>query len=215
MVEGLVFAFAVANGAPLIPVVVLAFALLQPLPALVLVGAHAVLRRRRDPVESPAALFCSAIADELRAGASTRAAVTAAAESAPFPGLGSADTGAPIDDVARTVATAFPEIGPEISACISRSSTTGSPAADLFDEVAELARVESELRREVRTALAPARITALILVAAPVVAVTMVLSGGDVSRYLATAPQRFAVAAGLVMILGSFLVGAWMVRSAR
>jgi Flp pilus assembly protein TadB len=214
MVEGLFVAFAVANGAPLIPVVVLAFALFQPVPALVLVGIHAVLRRRRDPVESPAAVFCSAVADELRAGASTRAAVIAAAESVRAPDIGQVAVGAPMDQVAGVVAVAFPEVGPEVSACLSRSSTTGSPAADLFDEVAQLAMVEAELHREVRTAMAPARITALILVAAPVIAVTMTLAGGDVSRFLQTAPQRFAVAAGLVMVLGSVIVGAWMIRRA-
>jgi hypothetical protein len=212
MLEVLLLATAIAWGAPLPWVAVLGLAVAQPVICLVAIAAHSIFHSGRAPAIPAAAVFCSAVADELRAGSPVRTALAAAIQSAQVSGVDEADLNGPIDVVANAIAAALPEVGPEISVCIARSARTGAPAADLFDELAAVAMVEAEVRREVRTAMAPARVTSVILVAVPVIAVSAAVSSGDVSAYLATSPQRMAVLFGGVLVLGSFVVGASMIR---
>lgn len=156
--------------------------------------------RSRPEEDSRPSLFCEGVASELRAGASLRSALATAATSmgAPMPPADSA-----INDVATRIAEEFPAIGEELRLTVVTADRTGSDTAALFDEIGALSLAQSEIRREVRTATAPGRATALVLLAAPLLFVGSRLSGGGLDAFLASPQQRYVAALGL----GLFLAG--------
>lgn len=156
--------------------------------------------RSRPEEDSRPSLFCEGVASELRAGASLRSALATAAASmgAPIPSAASA-----IADVATRIAEEFPAIGEELSLTVVTADRTGSDTAALFDEIGALSLAQSEIRREVRTATAPGRATALVLLAAPLLFLGSRLSGGGLDDFLASPQQRYVAALGL----GLFLAG--------
>jgi Flp pilus assembly protein TadB len=156
--------------------------------------------KSRPEEDSRPSLFCEGVASELRAGASLRSALTNAATSVR---TGVRFPGSSMTEVASQVAEEFPAIGDELRLTITNAGRTGADTAALFDEIGSLALAQAEIRREVRTATAPGRATALVLVAAPVFYVGSRLSSGSFDRLFASSPQRYA---GL-MGLGLFAVG--------
>lgn len=167
----------------------------------VMAGLVAVFAWRSRPEEdSRPALFCEGVASELRAGASLRSALTTAAASV---GASLSPTATAMIDVASRVAEEFPAIGDELRLTVVNANRTGSDTAALFDEIGALALAQSEIRREVRTATAPGRATALVLMAAPLLFVGSRLSGGELGAFIASPQQRYVAALGL----GLFLAG--------
>jgi hypothetical protein len=69
--------------------------------------------------------------------------------------------------VAAIVSEWFPVIGEELRLTVLTAARAGSGSAALFDEMGSLALAKSEIRREVRVATAPGRVTALVLLGAP------------------------------------------------
>lgn len=188
-------------------------AVLFPIPSIGLVGVHWWRNRPRTSTRS--VMFCEAVADELRAGGSMRMALAAAADSLEASEVADlARSGVPLAKVATEAAAEFPDVGPELSACVERSTWLGSPSADLFDELAGLALAQVEVRHEVSAAMAPARTTALLLVAGPAIAIWIASTGGRLTDYIESPGQRMAVIAGLALVLAAFVVGGLMVRRA-
>lgn len=179
---------------------VLLLAAVAYVPQLVAAGIVLVVWRGRAGEDTKPALFCEAVASELRAGSTLRQAVADASVS--VAGL----TVVPdrsLDDLAAEVAAQFPQIGEELRLTLVTAGRTGSDAAALFDEIGFLALAQSEIRREVRVATAPGRATALVLVGAPVAYVLSQAGSGGLAGLLVS-PQQRAVA---LLGLGLFLLG--------
>jgi hypothetical protein len=184
---------------------VLVMALIAPLPVVAFIGIHAW--RARPRASTRAAVFCEAVAGEMRSGASLRFALERAAAS-----VGATDLqrmsrdGATLADLAIAAGEEFDEIGVELGAIIGRLFRLGSPAADLFDELAVLSMAQVEVAHEVATAAAPARATAVVLLLVPLVAIGSVTASGRIGDYLSTSTQRISAVIGLALIV--FGVGA-------
>lgn len=157
-----------------------------------------VVWKSRPEEDSRASLFCEGVASELRAGASLRSSLATAAASV---GAAAASPGSAMPAVASGVAEEFPAIGEELRLTIVNAERTGSDTAALFDEIGALALAQSEVRREVRTATAPGRATALVLMAAPLFFVASRFSGDGFDTLLASPQQRYVAVFGLSLFL--------------
>jgi Flp pilus assembly protein TadB len=203
MMTMLLLAIALALGVDPVRVVLLAAAVYVPYLLAILVIFH--LWKSRPEEDTRPALFCDSVASELRAGASLRSAVAVSAASV---GARLRTIGSTLDAVAAQVAEEFPSIGQELGLTIATAGRTGADTASLFDEIGALALAQTEIRREVRTATAPGRATALVLIGAPVLYTASRFSSGGIDRLLATPYQRYAAllgfglfAAGLVAVM--------------
>lgn len=205
MIIALALAVAFALGVDARRLVLLAGAVYLP----VIVGgliAFYWFRARPDDSNGPA-LFCEAVASELRAGANLRDALATAATSVG----GDAKSfdlppGSSMAEVATRVAETFPTIEEELRLVVIAASRSGSDAAALFDEIGSLSIAQTEVSREVRVATAPGRATALVLIGAPVVYLVSQAGSGGLSTLLVSSEQRVAAMAGF----GLFAAGlAW------
>jgi hypothetical protein len=153
-------------------------------------------------VSTEAALFCEAVAGELRSGASMRFALERAAAS-----VGSqiieemSRTGEPLAEIGHRAEVEFAEIGLELGAVIERVSRLGSPAAPLFDELGVLALAQVEVAHEIATATAPARATGVVLLLVPLAAIASVTVTGRLGGYLSTSEQRVSAVIGLSLVM--------------
>lgn len=205
MIVVLSIAVAFALGVDLRRLALLASAVYLP----VVVGGLIALywfRARPDDSNGPA-LFCEAVASELRAGANLRDALATAATSVGGDARSfDLPSGSPMTEVAAQVAATFPGIEEELRLVIIAASRSGSDAAALFDEIGSLSIAQTEVSREVRVATAPGRATALVLIGAPVFYLVSRASSGGLGTLLASSEQRIAALIGL----GLFAVGmAW------
>lgn len=200
MIGVVLLAAAIASGADPRRVGLLAGAIFLPYVMAVLLVLH-VWRSRPDEGNRPS-LFCDGVASELRAGASLRAAVTNAAASV---GSQVRSNGSSIAGVAEQVAAEFPAIGEELRLIITQAGQTGADAAALFDEIGALALAQGEIRREVRTATAPGRATALVLVAAPVLYILSRLASGSLDGLFVSSYQRYATLLGLGLFVSGLV----------
>ncbi|MFP3881656.1 MAG: hypothetical protein ACLFWH_04985 [Actinomycetota bacterium] len=205
MIVALTLAVAFALGVDLRRLALLAGAIYLPLIVAGLIALY-WFRARPDSSNSPA-LFCEAVASELRAGANLRDALTTAATSV-GDDANSVDLppGSSMTEVAARVAAAFPAIEEELRLVVLTASRSGSDAAALFDEIASLSIAKTEVSREVRVATAPGRATALVLIGAPVFYVVGRASSGGLGSLVVSSEQRVAAVVGL----GLFAAGlAW------
>jgi Flp pilus assembly protein TadB len=190
-------AIAFASGVEPRRLVLLVAAIYLP----VVAGALILLvawRSRQTDGDRPA-IFCEGVASELRAGASLRSALAAAATAGGTPMTATT----PVTDMAARVGDMFPSLREELRLTVLNAGRSGSDAAPLFDEIGSLALARAEIRREVRTATAPARATALVLGGAPVVYLVNRAVSGSLESTLVTSPQRISAMVGL----GLFMLG--------
>jgi len=213
MITGALIGWGILAGVDHRRTLVLVLALVAPLPVVALIGIHAW--RARPRVSTRAAVFCEAVAGELRAGASLRFALERAAAS-----VGASDLekksrdGATLSELALAARVEFEEIGVELGAVIERLFRLGSPAAALFDELAVLSLAQVEVAHEVATAAAPARATAVVLLLVPLVAIGSVTASGRIGDYLSSSAQRISAVIGLALIiLGVGLAGSILSRA--
>jgi Flp pilus assembly protein TadB len=191
---------------------VLACAVHLPLLLGLLIGLLPLIRR--GPKDTAAAVFCEAVASELRSGASLQLAINAAADS--FGALPSGEQFIGTAGLATTVAQRFPEISEELRLVIANSLRSGNDTAALFDEIGSLAIAKAEVRREVRMASAPGKMTALVLIAAPVSYLTLQAGSGALGDLLTTPHQRTAGMIGLALFLvGAAIAAMVTVRASR
>ena len=203
-------AFGLAIGVDPRRLLVLAAVLYFPILIVGLV-AFAVVRVRASGSSTPA--FCDAVSAELRAGSSMHRAIRTAGAS-----VGASAFRAPdISDVswselAAMVGDEFPDAGTELELVIRSAATSGSSAADLFDEIGSVAVADAEIGYEVRVVLVLVKVMALVFVVAPVLA--LVGRRNELGELVANPSQRGAVVLGIVLfVLGLAAVIAMLVRS--
>ncbi len=210
MIAAVILAVALATGVDPKRVAVLAGAVYVPFVVAVFVAWLAWRSRPGD--DSRPSLFCSSVASELRAGTSLRSALATAAGS-----VGeqvSADYSLP--ELATEVAERFPSIGSELRLTIVGAGRSGSDSASLFDEIGSLALAQAEIRREVRTATAPGRATAMVLIGAPMLYTISRLSSGGLGRLFISPQQRFVALLGLGLFgMGLVLVSLVVWRAGK
>ena len=205
-------ALAVGAGVDVRRIGVLAAALYVPW--LVLAGTVALAWGSRQTTDDRSVLFCESVASELRSGSPLGAALAAAATSVGSHVLTTLPIGLRPAEVANVVRSEFGDVGLELEATIKAAARTGGQSAELFDEIGSLAIAEAEIAREVRVASAPARATALVFVAAPVVFLFFQARSGSLA-FLADPAQRIAGLAGLALFaVGLVTVVILMWRSA-
>lgn len=211
MIVAVALAAALATGVDPRRLALLAGAVYMPL---VVAGLVALFVWKSRPGEdSRPALFCEGVASELRAGASLRSALSNAAASV---GCRALSVGSSLAEFAVQVADEFPTIRDELRLTAINAGRAGSDTAALFDEIGSLALAQSEIRREIRTATAPGRATALVLVGAPLFYIGSQLGSGGIDRLLASSEQRVVAVLGLGMFLLGLLAASWIVwRSGR
>ena len=199
MISALLLGWGVVLGLDHRRAALLFLVLIAPVPVAGLLAIHAW--RSRPQVSTRAAVFCEAVAGELRSGASLRYALERAAASVGAPILEEmTGAGAPLAEIGRRAEVEFAEIGLELGAVIDRLSRLGSPAAPLFDEIGALALAQVEVAHEIATASAPARATAVVLLLVPLAAIGSVTMNGQLGGYLSTPPQRVSAVIGLSLV---------------
>lgn len=199
MISALLLGWGVVLGLDHRRAALLFLVLIAPVPVAGLLAVHAW--RSRPQVSTRAAVFCEAVAGELRSGASLRYALERAAASVGAPILEEmTGAGAPLAEIGRRAEVEFAEIGLELGAVIDRLSRLGSPAAPLFDEIGALALAQVEVAHEIATASAPARATAVVLLLVPLAAIGSVTMNGQLGGYLSTPPQRVSAVIGLSLV---------------
>lgn len=192
---------AFALGVDLRRIALLAGAIYLPMVFGALIALHWFRARPND--SSRPTIFCEGVASELRAGATLRDALATAATSVESSALSADSTTSSMAEVAAQAADEFPSIGEELRLTVIAAARSGSDAAALFDEIGSLAIAQSEIRREVSVATAPGRVTALVLVGAPVIYLVSQMSSGGLTRMLASSQQRIVALIGL----GLFVMG--------
>ncbi len=202
MIEVLLLAGAFLAGIELRKLLLLSAAAFAPAACLA-VAAVLLWNARRSETGQPA-LFCDAVAAELRSGASLRSALAISAESVGVADLADvARSAAPVAEIAEECSRAFGTVGDELALTIRSAGRRGSGSADIFTEIGTLALAQSEVDREIRVATAPARATAAVFVIAPTVFLLFQARSGALATLLAGPAQRTAGLIGL----GLFLAG--------
>ncbi len=200
MIVPVTLAVAYALGVDPRRLLVLAAAVYLPL----VVGALVILIvwKGRPAAGDRLSLFCEGVASELRAGASLRSALVTAATpvGANIPALG------PLPEVAARVGDEFPTLRRELELTVVSAERSGADVAVLFDEMGAMALARSEIEREVRTAIAPGRATAILLSGAPLLYVLGRATSGTLGSTMATYPQRIAGLLGLGLFLTGLLL---------
>jgi len=212
MMELLALAVALAAGIDVRRVGLLAITLYLPV---VVVGMAAISmwRARRD-AEARSALFCEAVASELRAGSPLREALSAAGASVRG-SYRAADPGSSIDEIARALGDEFEDVGVELEMTIKTAARSGSRAADLFDEIGSVAIARSEISHEVRVGSSPARATAIVFVSVPVIYLVIQARSGTLTGLLAAPEQRIAGVTGLLLFIAGIVSAALLMWRAR
>ena len=214
MVEGIAIAWAYAVRGLEARVLILAAALLAPVPTAV--AAAILVLRNRSSDGMGGVRFSEAVADELRAGSSIRGAIASAASSTGEPQLAAlARSGEPLRRVAAEAARSFPSVGEELAVCIERSAFSGGPGADLFDEVAGLALAEQQIGREIDTAVAPARVATAVMVGTGLFGVWRAVASGNLSLFVEHQAQRVVALAGVVLLVAAVVTGLLIIRRSR
>jgi Flp pilus assembly protein TadB len=213
MTELILLGVAVGAGVGVRRATLLGLALHFPLGVLTAALVNALKSARRSDMGP--ALFCGSVAAELRSGSTLRQAISAAARAIEMPELAESALDTDIEALSSSVAAHFPGVGPELELTVTRVARTGAPAADLFDELSALAIAQSELRREIAVATAPAKATAAVLLGAPLIYLGWRFASGDLSGLWEDPTQRWATLSGLTLLLTGMLVAGLVMRWAR
>ena len=172
--------------------------------------------RQRSGISMRSAIFCDAVAAELRAGATSRGAVETAARSVDAQELADlCRVGVPMPTIAGIARSEFADIGDEIEALLARTDGIGASPAAVFDELGNLALAQVEVAHEVATATAPAVATAAVLLVGPIVALAITASGAGFDDLLAQPAQRAAALVGAGLVVTGVSVGVLMLRGVR
>ena len=210
MIEGLVIAAALSAGVDLRVVAILGIALLFPIWALG--GVLALVLRNRRRTSTRPAIFCHAVARELRAGATLRAALLSACASAGIELEADGDLVVSLADLTGVLARAIPVISEELVALVTSADESGVASAALFEELGDLAMAHVELEEELRIATAPARASALVLLGLPVAFIGYQVSSGSLPPLFGGGPQSAIALIGAALAASGVTIGFLMVR---
>jgi hypothetical protein len=207
-------ALALAGGVDWRRVALLALVVAAPFPMAGVVTA--LWWRARPALSMRATRFCEAVSGELRAGASLRASVEAAAASVEAIEISRyCRKGAPMSQIARLANSEFSEIGPELGTLLARADGLGVSPAALFDEIGALALAQVEVAHEVSIASAPARTTGAVLLLVPILAIGWAFTRGRLDGLLRQPAQRAAILTGLALVCTGIILSVLILRRAR
>jgi tight adherence protein B len=185
---GVLFAVAIAAGAPVALLGFGVLAMIAPAAALAGLGAYACWsrwrKRRAQSGPDDEAAFLQTLGAELAGGASLRAALVVAVAGVPRLSLEraarAAGAGLPAHRVAADLELSLPVNGRLTSATWLLAADGGGPAAALFQSLAARAAAEGELRRERRALTAQARASAWVVAGIPAALLLASLTTGRV-----------------------------------
>lgn len=210
-VEVALVAWALLVGVDWRVVTLIAVSLYLPVWALGAVFVHSLYNREKQA--SGSAVFCQSVARELRSGASLRGALTEASRAA---GLVETtrllEEGEPLGKVLPDYASSFPDIGSELAVVSGVAAETGVAAANLFDELGDLALAQIEMSEEVRVAAAPARASALVLVGLPTAYLGYQVGSGEAAELMADPVQRVLALVGIALVGAGLGLGILLIR---
>ena len=206
-------------GAPLTLVAVMALVAVSP-PAALVAGAGSLLvaayRRTSGKTHEAVseAVFCSAIAAELNAGASLRHALATAADGQPGTELATAAraaiAGASSFEVAAHLEGALPDNGRHARLAYELASETGAGAAETFNRLSERATQAADLRRERVSLTAQARLSAFVVGGAPVAIVLLLFLSGRFHLFADAGTAGMAVLGAGLGLMGAGLLTVWL-----
>jgi tight adherence protein B len=212
---------ALVSGAPLFHVAAIAAALKLPAPlalAVVLALGGAVLRSPDHLSPDPEAVFLRAVGAELRAGASLRAAMVAAAQRASGLGLQRwarlAAAGHPMPELARRLGDQLPRLGVAVPAAVDLLARSGGAGAEVFEQLAAQVDQRRALEGEVAAATAQVRMSALVVAVAPVVVIGGLGARGTLLTLMESSVGLAIFVLGLVLQAVGLAVVVWLVRRA-
>jgi len=220
---GVALAAAIVAGVDWRVVALAAVAAHQPWLVGVAAVVWAVVSRRRTSGRVSAAVeatFLSALASELRGGASLRSGLVDAAARVPDVDLGRAvrraRSGMPIERLAVDLSQALSHNGTVVSGAIRITSSTGAGAAETIDALADRAVFVADLERERRALTAQAKLSAAVVGGAPFVVAAGLLLSGRGGVLLSHGTMGVAVLGiGLGLELAGLAVVAVMLRRVR
>ena len=197
LLVALVAAACLLGGVPWALATYLAIGTAMPPFGLAAVVVAILAARRRKPVRSDEAVVLSAMAAELRRGASLRTAIGPAASRSAHVDLSAsvrlAEAGAPIERVAVAFATGLPGVGRLAGPALEAAATSGGRAAAVFARLADRAAARHELDAERLALTAQARMSATVVGAIPCLVIGWMALTGRLSGMLATGPVVAAV----------------------
>ncbi len=191
--------------------VMAAFVVTAAQPGLVLAGvaAHVLIsgaRHRRIDIETS---VLAAIAGELRSGKSLRQALSRGTSSLDHPMRQVARLavfGVPLSSLAPHIRDALPVSSALVVPAIGMLESSGGSAASVFELLAESHAIRVSLEAEQRAALAPARLSATVLLLLAAGAMAWMLASGRIEMLLMDSLGGALAVAGLVFI-GAGLAG--------
>ncbi len=213
MFEALLVLVAINAGVDLRVAALLAMAVWFPLLSLFPLAIH--IYRSRPGRDTRAAMFCQAVAREIRAGASLRAGLEGAAQIVAAPEISNGIAhGNTIEQLLPTLRREFPEVGVELTSVVQSVAVSGAPSAPLFDELGDLALAQVEMAEEIKVASAPARASALVLVGLPIAYLGYQVGAGRLQTLTARPIQQGLASIGLALVVVGIVASFWLVRRA-
>lgn len=222
MLDVVMLAAAIVARIPPTVLGVLATVIFAPAPfGVAVVGGLAVFAARRSarPAVDGESVFLRAVAAELRAGATLRAAMIVAADRAPELELASwvrhAVAGRPLSELVQPLEERLPISGRATAAAIDLLATSGGAAGDVFTRLAAQTDVAIALQRERRTSSAQARLSAAVVAAAPLPVLAWLMVRGTFADLLASGGGIAVLSVGLGLELAGVGVTVWILRRVR
>jgi Flp pilus assembly protein TadB len=218
MLTALLLAWAVMAGVPWMVAGLLAVGVSQPAVGLAAVTVASAMSRRgvpahRDGVEVEA-VWCAAMAAELRAGASIRSALDAAADRVADPGLSEigrlARAGVPVEQLAERIGAALPRVRHLAGPAVRIAAEAGGAAAGVFGRLAVRSLEQIEAERERRVATAQVRLSAGVVASLPLVVVIGLLATGRAAALAAAGPVGVAALAVGLGLLSAGMGAVWV-----
>ena len=214
MTEAILLGAAIVAGAPWGLIAILAAGLANPWIGVLAIVALLTFRRERSPRGSVDLRFCRVVADELRGGASLRAALAVAAHEINEMALArTCRTGRSYAELASEAELCLPLVGSVAATAIRIAGESGGRVADSFEAIAFLAADEEEMRNERRAATAQVRASAFIIATLPVLLLAGLAATGHLSVLAAGGSLTVGfLAAGFTLIVTGLLSIWRMVR---
>ncbi len=195
MLTAVLIAASVAAGTPWPLVGVLAAGLWSPLAGLAVVVVVVIAGLGRSPGGRPVdseAVWCGAMAAELRAGSSLRHAIDAASARVPELGLGGAGrlarAGVPIARLSDEVAAVLPHMRVLVGPALRIAAESGGAATGVFGRLAVRSIEEVEAQRERRIATTQVRLSAMVIAALPLVVMGGLVVTGRAAALVGAGP---------------------------
>jgi Flp pilus assembly protein TadB len=223
VLDVMIVGVALVAGVPPIVMAALAIVVLAPiLPASLAVAVGVAISVRRLGGEAgPVAerVFLQAVAAELRAGATLRAALIDAADRVPELGLEgwvrAAVAGQPLTELSGRLRDHLAVTGRATAAAVEFAANAGGATPALFAGLAQQADDAIALRRERAAASAQARLSAAVVAGAPMVVLGWLGAQGGLETLLSDGPGRVLLGVGGALELIGVVVTVVMLTRAE